>query len=155
MAFSNSNLGFMNFGDGSYLAYRYGTYDDLKTVMMPGYFNNSDFGVNTILFIEASDGRAILKITSSNPKTVSTWSIAGCKSGSNVTSTTAGSSITFDSPFRSAPSVTVTPRNGESGDYFRITSSDEYGFTVTFYDNTGAAVSRTFDWTATNGGFAV
>lgn len=155
MAFSYANWGNMNYGDGTYQCFRYGTSDDLRTVMTPGYFDPAFFSVHAIIMIEASDGKAVVTVTATSPKTVVPWQMAGSQSGAAIVSSVSGTTISFSSSFFSSPALTITPHDGESGDYFRITSSDEYGFTVTFYDSTDAAVSRTFDWIATNGGFFI
>jgi len=155
MSFSYANWGNMNYGDGTYQCFRYGTSDDMEAVMSPGYFDPAFFGIHSIIMIEASDGKAVVKITATSPKTVVPWQLAGSQNGFSVVSSVSGTPITFSSTFRSAPALTITPRDGESGDYFRITAADQYGFTVTFYDKTDTAVSRTFDWSASNGGFAV
>jgi len=46
------------------------------------------------------------------------------------------------------PSVGVTAQNMASGDFFEVTSVSGTGFTVTFKNSGGTAVSRNFNWSA-------
>lgn len=57
----------------------------------------------------------------------------------------AGLRIDFDPAFRSLKSLVVDPANMATGDYKTITSKDETGFNVRFYNAGGTGVERTFD----------
>jgi len=46
------------------------------------------------------------------------------------------------------PSVGITAQNMGSGDFFEVTSVSGTGFTVTFKNSAGTAVSRNFNWSA-------
>jgi predicted phage tail protein len=46
------------------------------------------------------------------------------------------------------PSIGITAQNMGTGDYFEVTSVSGTGFTVTFKNSTGTAVSRNFNWNA-------
>ena len=55
-------------------------------------------------------------------------------------------SITYDEPFHSVPTLTVTPTNMTSGDYFQITSQTATGFGIAFYDSGGSPVTRNYNY---------
>jgi len=76
-----------------------------------------------------------------------------------VSSGAAAKVITFANPFFTGtanlgglnaylPSVGITAQNMGSGDFFEVTSISGTGFTVTFKNSAGAAVSRNFNWSA-------
>jgi predicted phage tail protein len=46
------------------------------------------------------------------------------------------------------PSIGITAQNMGTGDYFEVTSISGTGFTVTFKNSAGTAVSRNFNWSA-------
>ncbi len=46
------------------------------------------------------------------------------------------------------PSIGITAQNMGTGDYFEVTSVSGTGFTVTFKNSAGTAVSRNFNWSA-------
>ena len=46
------------------------------------------------------------------------------------------------------PSIGITAQNMGTGDYFEVTSISGTGFTVTFKNSAGTAVSRNFNWNA-------
>ena len=82
-----------------------------------------------------------------------------------VASGAGAKSITFGNPFFSGtaallgsnaaiPSVGITAQNMQTGDYFEVTSVSRTGFTVTFKNSGGTAVSRNFNWSATGYGKA-
>ena len=54
--------------------------------------------------------------------------------------------ITYDEPFHSVPTLTVTPTNMTSGDYFQITSQTSTGFGIAFYDSGGSPVTRNYNY---------
>ena len=55
-------------------------------------------------------------------------------------------SITYDEPFHSVPTLTVTPTNMTSGDYFQISSQTTTGFGIAFYDSGGSPVTRNYNY---------
>jgi hypothetical protein len=68
------------------------------------------------------------------------------ESGSGAGSSTYN--ITFADPFYAAPQVSVSPSNLATGDYFTVSSVTRTGFTVVFTNSAGAAVTRSFSYTA-------
>ena len=52
------------------------------------------------------------------------------------------------------PSIGITAQNMASGDYFEVTSISGTGFTVTFKNSAGTAISRNFNWSAVGYGVA-
>jgi hypothetical protein len=68
--------------------------------------------------------------------------------GNDVTSSTSGTSISFSPAFKSTPTITITPADMASGDYFTLSAKSRTGFTVQFKNASGTGISRTFDWTA-------
>jgi hypothetical protein len=46
------------------------------------------------------------------------------------------------------PSIGITAQNMATGDFFEVTSVSGTGFTVTFKNSAGTAVSRNFNWSA-------
>jgi hypothetical protein len=65
-----------------------------------------------------------------------------------LTSGAAAYSVTFTNAFFQTPSIGITAYNMGSGDYFAITAESHTGFTVTFRNSGGTAVSRNFTYTA-------
>ena len=65
----------------------------------------------------------------------------------------AGRTITYSPPFRASPGVTVSLQGMQTGDYYEITGKTNSGFTIIFKNSSGAAVARTFDYTATGYGY--
>lgn len=65
-----------------------------------------------------------------------------------ITSSTSGTSVTFDPEFRAIAGVNITMQNGATGDYFEYTSAPTTtGFTILFKNAAGSAISRDFDYT--------
>ena len=64
------------------------------------------------------------------------------------TSSTAAYPVTFDSAFKSTPTVAVAAQNMATGDYFTISSVASTGFTIQFFNSSGSGVARTFDYLA-------
>tara|TARA_Y100001973_G_scaffold60816_2_gene89385 strand:+ start:2182 stop:5073 length:2892 start_codon:yes stop_codon:yes gene_type:complete len=62
------------------------------------------------------------------------------------------SSITYDEPFHSVPTLTITPTNMTSGDYFQIPTQTATGFVVNFYDSGGAGITRNFNYLSKGNG---
>lgn len=72
--------------------------------------------------------------------------------GNNISSGAAAYAVTFANAFYATPSVGVSGQNMATGDYFVLSSISNTGFTVTFRNSAGTAVSRTFDYTAVGHG---
>ena len=62
------------------------------------------------------------------------------------------SSITYDEPFHSVPTLTITPTNMTSGDYFQIPTQTATGFVVNFYDSGGAGITRNYNYLSKGNG---
>jgi hypothetical protein len=71
---------------------------------------------------------------------------------STISSGAAAYSATFTSNFYQAPTVSITPLNMATGDYFTLDTPTRTGFTITFFNSTNAAVSRNFTYTGTGYG---
>jgi hypothetical protein len=56
--------------------------------------------------------------------------------------------VVFAEAFYQTPAIGVTAMNMATGDYFTIGATSRQGFTLTFRNSTGAAVSRQFTYTA-------
>lgn len=68
---------------------------------------------------------------------------------SGVLTSIAGSyAVVFTNAFYQTPSIGITAYNMSTGDYFTITADTRLGFTVTFRNAAGTAVSRNFTYTA-------
>lgn len=70
----------------------------------------------------------------------------------DVTTATGGTSVTFGSSFHATPAVGITMQDGNSGDYFRVTSKSRTGFTVQCFDSSNTGISRSINWIATSYG---
>ena len=68
--------------------------------------------------------------------------------GDDVAGSAGQIDISFGSPFMAMPALAVTGQGMATGDYFQITNKTLAGFSVTFRNAAGTAVSRTFDWLA-------
>lgn len=77
----------------------------------------------------------------------------------NITSSAGATNVTFNHAFFTGtaslgginaykPSVGITANNMGSGEYFEVTNVSGTGFTVTFRNAGGTAISRTFGWIA-------
>lgn len=62
----------------------------------------------------------------------------------SYTSGASSFNVVYDTPFMVAPSVGITAKNMNSGDYYQITSETKTGFTITFYNSSNVAISRNF-----------
>jgi len=81
----------------------------------------------------------VLKVTVDMPDTV--------KSGYSIESSPSGlASINYGIPYKTVPTVGITMQNSITGDYFIISSSTVNGFTVNFYNSSGTATQKTFNW---------
>lgn len=70
------------------------------------------------------------------------------ESGRDVISGVGPIGIVFGKAFRVAPVLGITAQDMQQGDYFVITGKSEAGFTISFFNSAGTAVSRKFDWDA-------
>ena len=87
------------------------------------------------------------------------------QSDGTISSGAGAKAITFTNPFFTGtaslggtnaylPSIGITAQNMASGDYFEVTSVSGTGFTVTFKNSGGTAISRNFNWSAVGYGRA-
>ena len=70
------------------------------------------------------------------------------ESGEDVISGAGAKSVTFATPFKVTPAIGIGAQDLATGDYYEITSKSRSGFTITFKNSGGTAVSRTFDYVA-------
>ncbi|MDE1151415.1 MAG: host specificity factor TipJ family phage tail protein [Micavibrio sp.] len=59
-----------------------------------------------------------------------------------------GHAVIFPGAFRALPSLSVTPHDLATGDYYTLTGQTPAGFNIRFYDASGAGIARTFDYQA-------
>ena len=69
-------------------------------------------------------------------------------SGNNLSSGAASYAVIYNGSFKEAPALAIAAENLSQGDYYEITSKTAAGFTITFRNTGGSAVSRTFDYVA-------
>ena len=69
-------------------------------------------------------------------------------SGDNLVSGAGAYAVTYAKSFKETPAVAIAAENLAQGDYYEITSKSASGFTITFRNSGGSAVSRTFDYVA-------
>ena len=67
---------------------------------------------------------------------------------SDLTSGSSSYAVTFSPAFKGLQGVGISASNLATGDYYEITSKSVSGFTITFKNSGGTAVSRTFDYVA-------
>jgi len=65
-----------------------------------------------------------------------------------LTSGAGAYTVTFANAFYQTPAIGITAMNMGTGDYYAITATTRQGFTVTFRDSAGTAVSRQFTYSA-------
>lgn len=70
----------------------------------------------------------------------------------NINSGASAYAVTFPTAFYGSPSIGITAQDMATGDYFTISSVSRTGFTVTFRNNSGSIVSKTFDYQAVGHG---
>ena len=70
------------------------------------------------------------------------------ESGDDVVSGAGAKVITFSKAFQATPAIGIGAQDLQTGDYYTLSSKSRTGFTITFYDSTNTAVSRTFDYVA-------
>ena len=66
----------------------------------------------------------------------------------NVSVPAGGLTVSFSVPFAVVPAVNVTGRDLASGDYVAVTAKTKGGFTMRFFNSSGAGVARVADWSA-------
>ena len=66
----------------------------------------------------------------------------------DIVSGAGSKTITFNPNFKGLQGVGISAQNLASGDYYVITSKSVSGFTITFYNSSNSAVSKTFDYVA-------
>jgi predicted phage tail protein len=66
-----------------------------------------------------------------------------------------GLDVTFSRPFRVTPSIGVTGKNAQTGDYYIISNESPSGFRVQYYNAAGSPVSRTIAWIGAGYGYGV
>ena len=86
-----------------------------------------------------------LSITIDMPDTVKRATAVTSSSGTNNGTEV----IIYSSPFKAAPTIGVTLQDANTGDYWTISSSNNTGFTITFYNSSSTATQKTFNWTST------
>ena len=66
----------------------------------------------------------------------------------DIVSGAGSKAVTFSPNFKGLQGISISAQNLASGDYYVITSKSVTGFTITFYNSSDSAVSRTFDYVA-------
>ena len=67
---------------------------------------------------------------------------------SDIQSGAGAKAVVFSPAFKGLQGVGISAGNLASGDYYDISNKGGAGFTITFYNSSGAAVDRTFDYVA-------
>jgi len=70
------------------------------------------------------------------------------ESGDDVASGAGSKAVTFSRAFQATPAIGIGAQDLQTGDYYVLSSKTRSGFTITFYDSSDTAVSRTFDYVA-------
>lgn len=70
------------------------------------------------------------------------------ESGDDVVSGAGAKAITFNKAFIQTPAIGIGAQDLQTGDYYTLSSKSRTGFTITFYNSSDTAVSRTFDYVA-------
>ena len=65
-----------------------------------------------------------------------------------LSSGAAAKDVTYANAFYETPKLSITASNMATGDYYTITNEARTGFTITFYNSSGAAQNRGFSYTA-------
>ena len=66
----------------------------------------------------------------------------------DIISGTGAKAVSFSPNFKGLQGVGISAQNLASGDYYVISNKTVSGFTITFYNSSSSAVSRTFDYVA-------
>jgi hypothetical protein len=69
-------------------------------------------------------------------------------SGNDIVSGAGAKVVTFAQGFRETPAIGIGAQDMQTGDYYEIASKSRSGFTITFKNSSGTAVSRSFDYVA-------
>ena len=69
-------------------------------------------------------------------------------SGNDIVSGAGAKVVTFAQGFRETPAIGIGAQDMQTGDYYEITSKSRTGFTITFKNSSGTAISRSFDYVA-------
>lgn len=94
----------------------------------------------TTLDSEASPSVSALSVTIDMPDRIT--------AGDDIVSGAGSKAVTFSPNFKGLQGISITAQNLASGDYYVITNKSVTGFTITFYNSSNSAVSRTFDYVA-------
>ena len=94
----------------------------------------------TTLDDQASPAVSELEVTLDMPDRV--------ESAQDIVSGVGAKAVTFATAFQATPAIGIGAQNMQTGDYYEITSKSRSGFTITFKNSGGTAVSRTFDYVA-------
>ena len=70
------------------------------------------------------------------------------ESEEDVVSGAGAKAITYSNAFYASPAIGIAAQNMVSQDYYTISSKTKTGCTITFYNSSGAAQNRTFDYVA-------
>ena len=70
------------------------------------------------------------------------------ESGDDVVSGAGAKVITFNKAFQATPAIGIGAQDLQTGDYYTLSSKSRTGFTITFYNSSDTAISRTFDYVA-------
>lgn len=70
------------------------------------------------------------------------------ESGEDIVSGAGAKVVTFPTAFAATPALGIGAQDLQTGDYYTLSSKSRTGFTITFYDSSDIAVSRTFDYVA-------
>lgn len=68
--------------------------------------------------------------------------------GDDIAVAAAGAAILFTPPFRRLQGLGIAAQDMATGDRYEITGKTEGGFTIRFFNSSGAGVARTFDYVA-------
>lgn len=66
----------------------------------------------------------------------------------DIVSGTSSYVVTYNKPFMVSPALGLSAENMGTGDYYTLTSKDNTGFTIQFFDIGSNPISRTFDYIA-------
>jgi hypothetical protein len=70
------------------------------------------------------------------------------ESGEDIVSGAGAKVVTFPTAFANTPAIGIGAQDLQTGDYYQLSSKSRTGFTITFYNSSDTAISRTFDYVA-------
>jgi hypothetical protein len=70
------------------------------------------------------------------------------EAGEDIASGAGAYAVTYVLPFMVPPALGITAQDMATGDYYSITGKTAAGFSITFRNAAGTAISRTFDYFA-------